>query len=828
MSNHEVSLPAGGDVRVDLHVHSQFSDKPYSWLLRATKSAECYTTPRRVHEVATRRGMNLVTISDHDTIDGALELCALASNTFISEEISARFPEDGCVVHTIAVDINEAQHVEVQRLRRNIYELVTYLDQQHIEFFLCHALSQVNRRLTPGHLQRCLLMFRNLELRNGTRDPAHEAALLRIVRGLDAATLARWAEQHPQAPVLAAAGGYAFVGGSDDHAGLSIARAFTRFEGPCSGAGVTRALRAGATVPDGSAATHEVLSHNVYGVTAGVLLRSGQLGAALAGARTGDERDDGAGHERGAGAGAGAGAAAAGPGGDGEAAPSAALGRALQRFAVALGGAAIDLDWDHITCQGHTDAVQARMHAAMETVLVRIGRDALSAFTDAVRAVRPAELAESLPGILNALILGAPYLAGGRWSAHDRKGARRFAEALGFPLAARRGPRVLVVSDTTDDVNGVALGLRRLAQRARREGLDLRLCGVGPGEHVTVDDDGIVRIPSMMNLPLPEYPQLTLGLPHLPSLLGYVIKEEIDLVQCSTPGPVGLAGLVAGRLAGVPVIGQFHTDVPEYAARLTGDPVVAAIVGRYVGWFYGLVDEVLAPSLAVAERLAALGVPASKVRRIPRGIDLDLFSPARRNEHAFESFGLNGEPKVLYVGRLSREKGLDELVAGFRGLADDIPTAKLLLIGDGPYGAELRRESIGDLGGRVIFTGEVIGERLAEMLASSDIFVYPSETETFGNAIVEAQAAGVPVIVASRGAASENVIDGVTGLVVDARNPAEICAAMRVLLGDPARRKQMGARAAEFAQRYDAGAAARASFELYGRILDRRGEAAAA
>ena len=98
------------DVKVDLHVHSSFSDKPYSWFLKATKAAECYTSPRKVYDLATARGMNLVTICDHDSIDGALELAAIAPNTFISEEVSARFPEDGCVMHAITLNITEVQH----------------------------------------------------------------------------------------------------------------------------------------------------------------------------------------------------------------------------------------------------------------------------------------------------------------------------------------------------------------------------------------------------------------------------------------------------------------------------------------------------------------------------------------------------------------------------------------------------------------------------------------------------------------------------------------------------------------------------------------------
>ena len=237
------SIIDNNEVRIDLHVHSRFSSRPYSWFLRSAHSAECYTDPATVYKTAKLRGMNLVTLSDHDTIDGALELAAMGPDTFISEEVSARFPEDGCIVHTIALDISEEQHREIQRLRVNVYELVSYLHHQGVEFFLCHPLSEVNRRLQTSHLERCLLMFRNLEIRNGTRDAVHEECLRQILAGLSPAVIARYAEKHPGTPVLNPEGRYGLVGGSDDHAGLSIARASTTFTGERSGRGVTAALR---------------------------------------------------------------------------------------------------------------------------------------------------------------------------------------------------------------------------------------------------------------------------------------------------------------------------------------------------------------------------------------------------------------------------------------------------------------------------------------------------------------------------------------------------------------------------------------------------------
>jgi glycosyltransferase involved in cell wall biosynthesis len=777
------------DVKVDLHVHSSHSDKPYGWFMKATGAAECYTTPQKVYDLATARGMNLVTLCDHDSIDGSLELCALAPNTFVSEEVSARFPEDGCVMHTIVLDITEAQHLEIQRLRRNIYELTSYLDQQGIAFFLCHPLSQVNRRLDANHIRRCLLMFRALELRNGTRDVAHEQALLRVVSGLDSKTLEAWAEEFPETPFLNRTGRYAYVGGSDDHAGLSIARAYTTFHGEPTGAGVCEALRAQTTAVAGQAATPEVLSHNVYGVMAGYVANSGQLAA-------GEDGDQ--------------------PG------SSPSLGQALEKFGNVLADSGVDLDLSALSRDGHGDPAQTRLREALESVLVRSGRDALGSLMQALTNSRPADFADRIPDVLKSIMLGVPYLCGGRAFAHDREAARAFADRLGAPLERARAPRVLVLADTVDEVNGVALGLRRLATESQRAGLDLRLAGIDPGDgdHVTVDADGIVRLPTVLRHRLADYPQMLFGIPHLPSLLHYLIANQIDLVQCSTPGPVGIMGLIAGRLSGLPVIGQYHTDLPTYATSILGDPIVGAMVGRFVGWFYGALDRVLVPSRAMADRLQSLGVRPEKLETIPRGIDLALFSPERRTEHAFESFGLNGEPKVLYVGRLSREKGLDALIDGFGQLAVELPGARLVMVGDGPYSDELaKRASAVGGNGNVVFTGELTGERLAQVYASSDVFVSPSETETFGNTVVEAQAAGVPVVVASRGAARENIVEDVTGLVVDARKPEEISAALYRLLSQPELRARMGGEASRFARRYDMTAAAQGTFDIYTRLL---------
>jgi Predicted metal-dependent phosphoesterases (PHP family) len=115
-------------IKVDLHLHSEASNKPGGYLSNKLKISESYVKPKKVYEKLKERGMSLFTITDHDTIDGCLEIAHLP-NVFISEEITTYFPEDRAKIHVIAIDINEKIHQDIQKVRGNIYELVDYLQK---------------------------------------------------------------------------------------------------------------------------------------------------------------------------------------------------------------------------------------------------------------------------------------------------------------------------------------------------------------------------------------------------------------------------------------------------------------------------------------------------------------------------------------------------------------------------------------------------------------------------------------------------------------------------------------------------------------------------
>lgn len=367
---------------------------------------------------------------------------------------------------------------------------------------------------------------------------------------------------------------------------------------------------------------------------------------------------------------------------------------------------------------------------------------------------------------------------------------------------------VAVVSDTLDAIDGLALGLRRLASAAADASLSLTLVGPGDGSRVRVDDDGVVRLPTWVRPRLRVYPEYRWGVPRARHLHGWLESAQVDVVQCATPGPMGVAGLATARTLGLPVVAQYHTEVSEYAARMWRRPRVGDAVGEMVGWFYRQADLCLAPSRFIVERLAGYGVDRARIAIVPRGTDLALFHPRRRDRRVLARWGLEDRPVVLYVGRLSREKNLDTLLRAFELVRATHPTAALLLVGDGPQASELT-------GDGVVRAGWLRGEELAAVYASADVFAFPSETETYGNVVVEAQASGLPVIVAAAGAAHENVVDGTTGRVVHGRSLAALAGALRQLLTDAEARARMGEAAHHHAQRFDLHAAARETFALY-------------
>jgi len=294
---------------------------------------------------------------------------------------------------------------------------------------------------------------------------------------------------------------------------------------------------------------------------------------------------------------------------------------------------------------------------------------------------------------------------------------------------------------------------------------------------------------------VPFYPGLALGVPALPSVVEALADGRYDLVHVCSPGPAGLGALLVAKATDRPVVASHHTELAQYAGLRSGDASLERFANVALGAFYAQADRVLSPSAASDDALAALGVPRERIGRWDRGVDLTRFSPTLRTRAA------DGRVRVLYAGRLTKEKGVDLLADAFLAARARDPRLELVLAGGGPEEDALRAR----LGSAVTFLGWLEGAELARAFADADLFLFCSQTDTFGQVVLEAQASGLPVVAVDAGGPAELIADGRSGLLCPP-DAATLAAALAGLAASRAARDRLarGARAAAAERSWDA------------------------
>ena len=341
-------------------------------------------------------------------------------------------------------------------------------------------------------------------------------------------------------------------------------------------------------------------------------------------------------------------------------------------------------------------------------------------------------------------------------------------------LVARDGDpiRVAVVADGVGTVHGVTQTLAQLRERGIR-GHEIEVIGTD----ANVDR----RLPAVSEIELPFYAGLKLGVPSVFAVAEALTERRYDLVHVCAPGPAGIVAALIARVMGLPVTGSYHTELQLYARMRSSDERVEQIVRALLANFYARCRVVLSPSHAADESLRELGIPTDRVARWDRGVDLERFNPARYAPGVLPP-GFN----VLYVGRLSREKGIDLLAEAFLIARDHDPRLRLVLAGRGPEEETLRRR----LGSAATFLGWVEGDKLAQAYASADLFMFASTTDTFAQVILEAQASGLPVLAVDAGGPAELIEDGRSGCLVPP-DPQSLAGALRGLARREAIRERL-------------------------------------
>jgi len=372
--------------------------------------------------------------------------------------------------------------------------------------------------------------------------------------------------------------------------------------------------------------------------------------------------------------------------------------------------------------------------------------------------------------------------------------------------------RVAYFTDSLPPVaDGVTRTLSRLAETLETESVDFRFfSAVRPDPALPWSS----RVHKVAAVPFPLYPYYRLGLPTAGQLDESLRVFQPDLIHVVSPTPLGMFGLDRAERLGVPVVGSFHTDFCSYLPYY-GLARWEPAAWRYLRWFYNRCRVNLAPSPSMAERLREHGV--QRVELWQRGIDTRRFSPALRSDALREQVGAGERPLLLYVGRLVREKNLDDLVAAVRALRETVGSNafRLAVVGEGPHSATLRARLP-----EAHFAGYQQGAALAQWYASADLFVFPSTTETFGNVILEAFASGLPVVGADACGTRDLVTHGVNGLLARPNDGPDLANRIAELLGDRARLARLGEAAERTALRYQWPAVNRGLLESYRRVID--------
>jgi glycosyltransferase involved in cell wall biosynthesis len=756
------------------------------WLFRRFDFPDSYSDPKQLHEQLLKRGMDYVTITDHDSVDGCLEIAHLPE-TFISEQVTTYFPQDDCKLHILVWGISEQQHRDIQGVRENIFDLQRYLQRARIAHAVAHPLYSVNGKLESTHVEQLILLFKHFEGVNGLRDALLSDLAQTLFKQLTPAKIDAMANRHRIVPTHAEPWKKILVGGSDDHGGQFVASAFTATPAADSAAKFLDFVRSGDCSACGQGGTPLILSHGFYNTVACFI----------------QDRF----HEK------------LGPG--------AALlekmfsrfmeGRAPTEFTLkektefivqgVLSGKIFEFAkpanvslWNELSGYFARPEVKAKLAAQLDKVSETEQRTFLMAnmvaeqlafrfFNKFVQELSSGNMVESmqaLSAIAPILVILTPYIYGFHSQAPSRKWLRTvFKDLTGEVPVALQNRKRAWFTDTLDDVNGVATTIRKMTAAGAAAGKELVV--VASRSDLQLSNIPIKNFPPIGEFELPEYELQKLSFPPILQMLNYIQRERFTEIIISTPGPVGLTALLAAKMLNLQTSGIYHTDFPQYIRILTEDSFLESVTWGYMHWFYGQLDTVFVNSEEYRRSWIKRGFDSAKLKILPRGLDTELFHPDRRDSAFFERFGAcNGEVRLLYVGRISREKDLDLLAAAYRRLRDEGLPVQLFVVGHGPYSKAFAKSLP-----EAYFIGYLKGTELAKAYASADIFVFPSTTDTFGNVILEAQASGLPVVVSDSGGPKELVEENGNGLITKSHDVEDFARAIRVLVTNSALRKQM-------------------------------------
>lgn len=364
-------------------------------------------------------------------------------------------------------------------------------------------------------------------------------------------------------------------------------------------------------------------------------------------------------------------------------------------------------------------------------------------------------------------------------------------------------------------VDGIVTRLRHTIEHLERNGD--RVLVIAPEGGLTEYKGA--KVYGIPGLPLPLYPELKLALPPL-GTKNAIEEFKPDLIHVVNPAFLGVGGIYYAKTMNIPLVASYHTHLPQYLHHY-GLGALEGLVWEFLKAAHNKARLNLCTSNAMVKELMNHGI--ERVDLWQRGVDTEMFQPhlASTQMRSRLSKGNPEDPLLLYVGRVSAEKQIDQI----KPVLAAIPQARLAIVGDGP-----NREALEDYfaGTKTNFVGYLQGLELASAFASADAFVFPSRTETLGLVLLEAMAAGCPVVAARSGGIPDIVTDGVNGYLFEPDDPNGAITATKSLLEATSVREELRQNARQEAEQWGWAAATQQLQNYYCRVLEAKYGASAA
>lgn len=739
-------------IKADLHVHSRFSEHPNDWFLQRIGAAESYTEPEYIYKKGLERGMDLITITDHNRIDGALLLKEKYPDRVITGmEATTYFPEDGCKIHVMIYGLDRRQAEEIQIARKSIYDLRDYIVKESLACSVAHATYAVNDKLTVDHLEKLILLFDVFEGINGARERLNNETWMEVLSSLTPEQIDELKKKHGIVPMSDDPWIKGFTGGSDDHAGIFMGQTCTTAAVANNPEEFLQAIRDRKTLASGSHSNYKYMAFNLYKIAYDFSRsRSGTQTKNMVSQLTE------AFFER------------------GNMTLAQKWNLAIIRIFNTITGRGdrIKLHFSHLldAMNDQQKSLEEKMDFAYEKI-GDIGDELFHMLTrslekdlkkgDVFSLIR--NISTSIPGIF----LSLPFFTTLHHMYQGRDLVQKTAERFGKKRDSG-SKKVLWFTDTLNDLNGVSVTLKKIGWASYHRGREIRMVTALLPDEINEDlPPNTMLLPYVYKFKLPYYEKYILKVPSVLKAIEQIYKYDPDEIYISTPGPIGLLGLLASRLLSAKVTGIYHTDFTMQAKEIMGQEAALKAIENGTHFFYSMMDTIMVPTVQYMNILEERNYDRSRMALFRRGIDTEKFYPMENGkEYLKETWGIQDGKTLVFAGRISRDKNLDMLMGAYEKLIVDHPETNLLLAGDGPHLEALKNRMKRHK--RVHFPGKIHQNDLPMVYSGADFLVFPSHTDTFGMAVLEAQTCGLPCIVSDMGGPQEIILPEQTGAVVPA------------------------------------------------------------